>query len=231
MTNKVKLYRNPERNKPENMRIHTPFYQQEGIEPQQYTSPTSPSYLSGTVRNAPMSTDNPRASRPIIRQGYGEAAPSPIGRGRGSLPNVGNNVEQTWASVDGEIVDDISGADPNEEMIDNNDFVSSEALGLPPRIMSENQEFEVMEESHAEDDLQGAAKDEYISLVLQQLEEEEYLLLVSGECIASGPMEEIQEQARAMVFGEHSLCDGNPTPIDDIVVIKRVSVKVGLFLS
>jgi len=240
--NKVKLYRNPERNKSDNMRIHTPFYQQEGIEPQPYTSPTSPSYQTGSVRKAPLSLDNPRAPRPAIRQTYAEPAPSPVGRGRGLLPNVGNNMEQTWSAVDGQIVDDISAIDSNETMIDNNDYVSAEALGLPP----EGEELEVSaEEEHleevvmgkpektflTEDELQNALKDEYLSLVLQRLEEDEYLLIVSGECICSGPLEEIQEQARAMAFGEHSLCGDTPIPIDDIVVIKRVPVKVGLFLS
>lgn len=238
--NKVKLYRNPERNKPTNIKAYVPEYQQRGLAPEEYTNPTSPGYQIGVVKKAPLSLDNPRAPRPIIRQTYAEPAPSPIGRGKGLLPNVGNNLEQTWSSVDGQIIDDLSAIDPNAEMIDNNDYVSAEALGLPP----DGEELDVPEEIHleeiaiksektflTEDDLQNAIKDEYLSLVLQKLEEEEYLLIVSGECICSGPLEEIQEEARSLAFGEHALCDGAPIPIDDIVVLKRVPIRVGLFLS
>jgi hypothetical protein len=64
-----------------------------------------------------------------------------------------------------------------------------------------------------------------------QLQEDDYLLLVDGTAICSGPMDEVQEQARGLVFGEHPLCDGEPIPVDDIVVIKRVKLKVGLFLE
>jgi hypothetical protein len=239
-TNKVKLYRNPERNKPTNIHTYVPEYQQRGLEPEEYVSPTSPGYQMGVVKNAPLPLDNPRAPRPVIRQTYAEPVPSPVGRGRGFLPNVGNNLEQTWSSVDGQIIDDLSGIDPEAEMIDNNDYVSTEALGLPPDgeeldVPEEQERPEVMSKSEktflTEDDLQNSIKDEYLSLVLQKLEEEEYLLIVSGECICSGPLEEIQEEARAMAFGEHSLCDGTPIPIDDIVVLKRVPIKVGLFLS
>jgi hypothetical protein len=49
--------------------------------------------------------------------------------------------------------------------------------------------------------------------------------------LCSGPKEEIEDQARALVFGEHEMCDGNPVPVDDIVILKRVKVKVGLFLE
>ena len=248
MTNKVKLYRNPERNKPANMQVHTPFYQQAGIEPQPYVSPTAPNYHAGAVRKAPLSKDNPRAARPVLRQPYAESAPSPVGRGRGLLPNVGNNLEQTWTSVDGEIIDDISGFDPNAEMIDNNEFVSAEALGLPEEVELSAEQEEVPEHPAqtswspdelyvdkknflTEDELQGVIQDDSLSQVIHQLEENDYLLMVSGDCIASGPLEEIQEHARLMAFGEHPLCNGVPVSIDEILVLKRVAIKVGLFLS
>lgn len=238
---KVKLYRNPERKRPDNMAIHAPFYQQEGIEPHQYVSPTSPSYHSGNPRKAPLSKDNPRAPRPMFRQPYAEPVTSPVGRGRGLLPNVGNNLEQTWSSVDGQVIDDLSeGLDPNAPMIDNNDYVSAEALGLPPEgeeLTAEVEEVpaEIMVKSErtflTEDELQGQLKDDGLVSVLQQLEEEEYLLMVDGECICSGSLEDVQDQARGLAFGEHPLCEGQPVPIDNILVLKRVPVKVGLFLS
>jgi hypothetical protein len=238
---KVKLYRNPERKKPDNMSVHTPFYQQAGIEPQQYVSPTAPSYHSGQPRKAPLSTDNPRAPRPAFRQPYADPSPSPVGRGRGLLPNVGNNLEQTWSSVDGNIIDDLSeNFDPNAIVVDNNDYVSAEALGLPPEGEELAAEVEEVADEPAPEEIMiksertliaGDLQNETLINVIQQLEEDEYLLMVEGECICSGSLEDVQTHARGLAFGEHPLCDGQPVPIDNILVLKRVPVKVGLFLS
>ena len=137
------------------------------------------------------------------------------------------------------------------KMIDNNDFVTEEALGLPPDepMVVEEEDVEMTPEDATKwmtpevksgegeknfldgNELQNALQDEYLSAVVKNLEEDEYLLVVDGAAICSGPMDEIQEQARALVFGEHPLCGGNPMPIDDIIVLKRTKVKVGLFLE
>ncbi len=144
-------------------------------------------------------------------------------------------MEHTWSSVDGEIVDDIS-MDGTHPMVDNNEFVSAAALGLS-------------EESHEElpalDEVAHPPQKKFVSPpaatvtpdaddvlpILHNLAEGDYLLLVDGVAVCSGPVDEIQEQARLLVFGEHEMCDGNPIPVDDIVVIKRVPIKVGLFLE
>ena len=57
------------------------------------------------------------------------------------------------------------------------------------------------------------------------------MLLVSGEPVCSGPIEYVQEEARNLVFGEHPLYNNNPVSVDDIIVIKRVQLKVGVFLE
>ena len=237
-TGKVKLYKNPQRNKPTNLKPYVPQYQIMGVEPAAFHSKTEMGTPPLVLKKAPLSTDNPSAPRPLIQQPYAEPAPSPIGRGRGLLPNVGNNMEQTWSSVDSEIIDDIN-LDPEHPMVDNNEFVSDEALGLPPQpdtdpAMMEVMEVDLPEEEKSflsENELQDALKEEYLSAVVQNLTEEEYLLVVNGEAVCSGPLEEIQEQTRGLVFGEHPLCGGNPMPIDDIVVLKRVIIKIGLFLE
>lgn len=275
----IKIYKNPERNRPTDLKPYIPQYQLMGVEPEEYHSPLSPGFKSKASQPNLLPKDNPRARRPLMRQQpYAEAAPSPVGRGKGLLPNVGNNMEQTWSSVDGEIIDDLTQeiVDPNQVMIDNNDFVSTEALGLPPDDVMEvnEEELEAPVQSWSEEDkkavealrynmqksaefknkdnmmkatdlqnqgpkknflteneLQNALKDEYLSGIIKALEEDDYLLVVDGSAICSGSMEDIQEQARALVFGEHPLCQGNPMPVDDIVVLKRAKIKVGLFLE
>jgi hypothetical protein len=254
---KVKIYKNPERKRTVSYKPYVPQYQQLGVEPEEYKSPLSPGY--SIPKPAPGSSVNPRAPRAHIRrqQPYAEAVPSPIGRGKGPIPNVGNNMEQTWSGVDGEIIDDISGVDPDQPMVDNNEFVSAASLGLPDDSVMEVEDDESEQEPEevlpeldevanpphkkfradyeksflTENELQNALKEEYTTTVLKQLEEEEFLLLVDGAVICSGPADYIQEQTRAMVFGEHDLYHGNPVPVDDIVVLKRVKIKVGVFLE
>ena len=230
---KVKTIRNPERDKPLVYKPYVPQYQIEGIEPKPYNGAIVPG-----AQVARPSTDNPRLKRAPIQQPYAEATVSPVGTGRGPVPNVGNNMEHTWSSVDGEIVDDISneGIDPNHPMIDNNDFVTDEAFGfrngltaadiqpqhrMQPPVALEQEVETVHRPSNSED----------LIPIVADLDEEAYLLIVSGTPVCSGPKEEIEDQARAFVFGEHEMCDGNPVPVDDIIILKRVKVKIGLFLE
>jgi hypothetical protein len=247
-TGKVKFYKNKARtNAPTNFKPYVPQYVEMGLKSEPFHGKSEAS-IPAIVNRISLPKDNPRAPRPLIQQPYAETVPSPIGRGRGLLPNVGNNMEQTWSGVDNEIIDDIE-LDPNHPMIDNNKFVSAAALGLPEAIAEDVMEVEeeYLPEPQAqftfpvddtrektfltESELQGALQEEYLSTVLVQLEEEEYLLMVNGSSVCSGPPAEVQLQTRALVFGEHPLCDGNPIPIDDIIVLKRVKIKIGLFLE
>ncbi len=221
---KVKVYKNPARNKPDAFKPYIPQYQVRGVEPQEYKSPLAPGYQSEVAKP---SADNPRQPRVIIRQPYAEAVPSPIGRGRGPLPNVGNNMEQTWSSVDGEIVDDLTETPPDETpMVDNNEYVSNEALGLPydaPLVVEESDEEESLEETEVLDSMLYQA--------LMHVNEGDYLLLIKGQIVEAGTLEHIQEVTRALVFGEHAEYQGNPVPVDDILVIKKAKIEVGVFLD
>lgn len=235
MSTKVKIYKNAERDKPETYKPYVPQYQVMGVEPMEYKSPLIVG--NNIPKPSPGSTDNPREPRPHMRQqAYAEAVPSPIGRGKGPIPNVGNNMEQTWSGVDGEIVDDISNSlDHNHKMIDNNEFVNANTLGLTDneyleeKILPRNNEA-ATNSFLSENALQKALKEDKLSNIFKELEEDEYCILVAGTPICSGPSDYVQEQTRALVFGEHELYSGNPISTDDIVVIKRVSIKVGVFL-
>lgn len=233
------IQRNPERNKTVNYKPYIPQYQVHGKEPQEYMGAVVP----GGIQIARPNADNPRLKRAAIRQPYAAVTDSPIGRGRGPVPNVGNNMEHTWSSVDGEIVDDLSGEqfDPNQEMVDNNDFVSDQALGYQSGLAAENilgqqprGQVLIEEEPYPEEEVAVArmaeSTDDLLPIVAG-MDDEAFLLIVTGVPVCSGPKDEIEDQARALVFGEHEMCDGNPIPIDDIIILKRVKVKVGLFLE
>ncbi len=233
---KIKVYKNPDRNKTENYKPYVPQYQLRGLDPEEHKSSTLPSNVSGAAPILPL--DNSRASRPMIRQPYAEAVASPVGRGKGPVPNVGNNMEHTWSSVDGDIIDDLGNdlpLNPNHPMIDNNDFVSASALGLPPEQLPALDEMQhpaskIFSEPDFQSSLNGSKSDDLYQII-HDLEENSYLLIVSGVAMCSGPLEEIQDQARALIFGEHELCDGNPIPSEDLVILKRTKIKVGVFLE
>jgi hypothetical protein len=234
MSDPIKFYKNPQRTQ-EVVKVYTPQYQALGLEPKEHKGSTASAI-------ATPSADNPRVRKPVVRQQpYAETSPSPLGRGKGPMLNVGNNVEHTWAGVDAEVIDDLTDTplDPNHTMVDNNEYVSAAAFGVdeedlptldevknPPRRRFTREEVSV-----AFNKGYNSVQIDSLDHVLHELEEGAYLLLANSVPVCSGPLEEVQEQARLLVFGEHELCDGNPIPIDDIVILKRAKVKVGLFLE
>jgi hypothetical protein len=126
--------------------------------------------------------------------------------------------------------------DPQHPMVDNNDYVSTAALGVSEEFHEELPALDEVTHPPAKKfavQPQPAATPDADDLIaiLHNLSEGDYLLMVDGVAVCSGPVEDVQEQAKLLVFGEHEMCDGNPIPVDDIVVIKRVPIKVGLFLE
>lgn len=216
---KVKFFKNAAREEKTKHTPYVPQYQILGVEPEDYGSRTVSSGNSAMVNPGPV---NPREKRSLIRQENLSSYKSvrrpqvqiiqpAVGK---NLPNVGNNMDQTWSAIDGEILDDLS---QDNQYLDNNDYVSDFALGIP----SSNQEPSSEEVSTQED---------FISIT-QEMQPQAYLLIASGVPVCSGALEEVQEQARLLVFGEHELCDGNPIPVEDLVILKKVLIKVGLFLE
>jgi hypothetical protein len=228
---KIKTYRNRERGLSADYKPYVPQYQVLGVEPGEYKSAVLPDTVQVAAKPQ---EENPRARKVAVRQPYAESVPSPVGRGRGPIPNVGNNVEHTWSSVDGDIVDDLSGdenLDPDHPMIDNNDFVSPTSLGMFQETLPMLDEVEVPPRKKFTQAEVSSPLEEDLFPVVRDLEEGSYLLIVNGVPVCSGPREEIEDQAKALIFGEHEICDGNPIPDDDIVIIKRVPIKIGLFLE
>lgn len=246
----MKIYKNPDRNKVDNYKPYVPQYQVYDKTPSEYHG----AVVSSDTPIARPSPDNPRIKKPALRQPYAvtTATTSPIGRGKGPVPNVGNNMEHTWSSVDGDIVDDLSdeNIDPNHIMIDNNEFVTDQALGFKTGLiaselqpinqgkvsfeeesMAKPKIYEIKKESVIMDLERNSEKTDELLFILNDLSDNVFLLIVAGVPVCSGPKEEIEDQARALVFGEHEMCEGNPISIDDIIILKRVKVKVGLFLE
>jgi hypothetical protein len=162
-------------------------------------------YKSGIVPpNTPVIKPQEAANRNRIPSVRAESANQVV------LPNI-RPPQQTWAALDGDLFDETY--NQPKEMVDNNNFYTEEAFGY----------------SEEEDGNQDAAHN--LLSVVNELEDDSYLLLVHGDTICSGPVEEIESEARALIFGEHALCNGEPISEESIVVLKKIKIKVGVFLQ
>jgi hypothetical protein len=212
---RVKLYKNPQRADAAAHKPYVPQYQVLGVEPEQIKSHVVP---EGTLV-AKSNQDNPRTKSIGLRQPYGHPTPSPIGVGKGPMPNVGNNRDHTWSGVD-EIIDDLEEVNLQATMIDNNDYVTDSALGIDKSSIPQTKVKD--KKSFSEEDLLST---------LHNLPEQSYLLIVNDVVICSGDLKKVEEEAKDLVFGDHPLCDGEPIPVENLFIVKKVSIKIGVFLE
>ncbi len=221
----VKLYKNPYRNNvvtsEDKSEVYVPHYKMMGIEPENVKSKEN--FLDAKLAVPEKDESNPRLRTLSIRH---ETDIPNHQLNVGGLVNVGNNMEHTWSGVDGEIFDDVSSLilDDNREMIDNNDFVE---IKEPSKQESNIKRF------LTEVELKEAITTEFQEKLpaLPLIGEDEYILLVDSVVIDIGPINKIEEQANLLVFGDHEICEGNPVPAENLLILKRVKIKVGLFLE
>ena len=125
--------------------------------------------------------------------------------------NVGNNMDHSlYTSYD--MVDELGNtADLNGNFQDNNDFVNfpEDQLNMTSGLPSLKPE-ETMASSVA------------VS---------EYVIVMDGVMLKKGTLEEIEAVVKSLVFGDHPLTNGKQISSEDIVVFKRVSIKVGVFVD
>lgn len=201
---KVKFYKNIERGKSNDTpKAYTPQYQVLGIEPEQIKSATVPAGTPIAKNNS----DNPRTKNIGLQQPLLKSD----GMNNKSIPTVGHNRDYTWSGVDHQLIDDLE-IDNSANMIDNNDYVSDQALGISSSPSPLKEKNNVIDTLH-------------------NLPNQSYILLVQDTVICEGNLEKVQDIAKQLVFGEHEICDGEPVSIDDIVVLKKISIKLGLFLE
>lgn len=236
---KIKTYKNHNRGGNVDYKPYVPQYQIEGIEPSIYSSAIVPDNTK-IAKPDPLPPDNPRAKRsPIRQQVYSNIRPKSYHMDK--IINVGNNMEHVWSNSVEDIQNDFDvesdeGVDLSKPMIDNNEYYTDEALKFQSgvtasEILKDHENGKVEFEQEPEEYLKSQDRDSDLFSIISDLSDSLYLLIVNGTSVCSGPQEEIEEQARALVFGEHQMCGGNPTPIEDIVIVKKVKMKIGLFLE
>lgn len=66
---------------------------------------------------------------------------------------------------------------------------------------------------------------------MQAVDDGEYLLLVKGVAINKGSIIEIEPIVQGLLFGTHEICEGEPFTVEDVLVIRKIPIKVGIFLG
>jgi hypothetical protein len=149
--------------------------------------------------------DNPRTRKPNITTStnipYSEFVE--VSSKTEYVPNVGNNIEHTWVGIDGEIVDDLG---------INGDSVKKSL---------EHQEYNAVTEDYTD-----TVKNTYNTTNIG-----EYLIIFNGQIISTGDLSSVQNDVRSLIFGEHELCKTNNINVEDLIVLKRIPIKIGVFIE
>jgi hypothetical protein len=129
--------------------------------------------------------------------------------------------QETVSMVDNEIVDEEGNTTPIEQghFIDNNDFM------FPPNVPF------VQLERTKPDPRQHPPTGTTNAPILGQPRVGEYILMVFGKITDTGPLSQIEGTVRAILYGENEGFIGQEVKQEDIVVLKRVNVQVGIFVD
>ena len=227
---KVKVYKNPARSKNNEGVVRQPYvpqYQVLGLDPKEHESRTLPANV--LITRGSSSDDNPRIRRPSVRLPYAEVADTFLSIGNDPIPNVGNNIEQTWSAIDGEIIDDISGEvvpAPISELIDNNDYVSMGEIQDNEKVVSDDNRPFITKDVEVIEAVEGDVDDSLLNVP-----DDQYILILKGKIVHIGSKKEVENLVSAMVFGELPAPNNESVPVEDIIVLKKIKIKVGLFLE
>jgi hypothetical protein len=218
----IPRFKNPGRASPEALTSHyTPQHELLGLNPEEMPETKLPNGTTFLSRPEKIPLDNPRSpNRPTVRQDY---APPFREEKVPFIPNVGNHMEQNWASVDGQIVDDLSEEfDANAQIIDNNDFVSlPEDMHTHKRGSYSEAMLKVQREKAGAQDLGS---------LLHECGDGEYLLFVDGELVSSSQQHEVENEVEELVLGKHDLARGVVISPERITVLRKIGIKMGVSL-
>jgi hypothetical protein len=215
---KPKYFTNPLRKVEKPYTPYVPHYQMNGIQPAKVGGmPVDTKGVPTPNRvNIVAAMPGPQRSTPLIvprNVPYANLTQSNFGPPPGfiSLPNNGNNIEQAWH---GDVLEEgdvqLSDAD---EVIDNNEFVNVEALQMPSKF-----------DDQLVDDLPSENESEEMIISIG-----EFVLLVDGNVMIVGSQEKVQEAVQAILFGEFP--GVGQKSMDDLIVLRRVEVKAGVFIG
>lgn len=123
---------------------------------------------------------------------------------------VDPEVDKAFMGVDDIIIDEDGNDLPYKDghIIDNNDYVN---IGFP------QQASDTKNDKPVEDVTSPKIGD--------------YILMVFGKLISSGTQQEIQDKVRDIMYGDDKSFSGLEVNSEDIVVLKRMPIKIGIFID
>lgn len=141
-----------------------------------------------------------------------------IGIGKSKALNIGNN-------MDGSFIQDDIGLD--NTYIDNNDQYSESAFSSEL-----NNEFYDDISLNKKTNKEQLNSQENIKSNKSLFDfEGKYVVILYNKIIANGNLKEVESIVKELVFEEHPLSSKYEINIDDIIVLKRVNIKVGVFIE
>lgn len=237
---KTKLYKDPTRAQQPTYKPYVPAYRIKGLDPTQIASGSVLNATSQLTKHAPIvSHDNPRIRpAPTVRANvpFADAETSAQPHWKGPMPNIGNNMEASWVGFDDVFVDENTSEtlDPNQVMIDNNDDDAENYKDIPLTIKAVPQAInEAYSVSAIDEDEEDVIADEVVAnkKTFLTIQDDEYVVVIANSIIKVGTLEEVTDEVKLLIFGEHQLNKQYNIDQDDIVVLKRVKIKVGVFLE
>jgi hypothetical protein len=70
-----------------------------------------------------------------------------------------------------------------------------------------------------------------IPIGLEAMGKDDVVLIVKGEVISVDKLDFIEKEVEALIYEQHPLSKDNNITVDDIIVLKRIPIKVGVFLG
>jgi hypothetical protein len=113
-------------------------------------------------------------------------------------------------------VDSDIGADIKDgQVIDNNDYVSFSFNQVPSRVNPPP--------------APKVKPEEKISQGYPDIGD--YILMINGKMTLTGSVAEVEKKVQSIIYGEDKDFSGNQVSPEDIIVLKRVSLKIGIFVN
>lgn len=171
---------------------------------------------------------NPKRSTPLTQQPYEpvyvregiDVPAAPVSKVAPEVKPKNPTPEEMYTSVDNDILDQDGLEVPyeNGHIIDNNDYVNF-GYESTPTLKKENVKVETNE------------TDEELEVNVTSPKVGDYILMVLGKLITSGSLSKIEEKVKNIMYGDDKDFASLEINADDIVVLKRMNIRVGIFID
>jgi hypothetical protein len=162
---------------------------------------------AATKPAAPYEPEHIRLNKKVIPMGGDRTLPE-------QLAKQSENIDtEMFASVDGEIFSpngEVIEDNYSNHIIDNNEFIA------PINILEIKKTLIQTEIPKEENNIPSVG---------------DYILMVFGKIILTGNFYDIEEKVKAIIYGEDNSFSDKEVKTDDIVVLKRLAVKAGVFID